>query len=79
MLGEVLARGAMAVEEMAGVNGVAFTDLQLCMLAKIDPGSLFEEPDGFLGAIGCFGHWLAVRVRQPEGAPQLFYLGSAIA
>mmetsp|Transcript_25585 Transcript_25585/g.59639 ORF Transcript_25585/g.59639 Transcript_25585/m.59639 type:complete len:116 (-) Transcript_25585:70-417(-) len=78
MLGEVLARGAMAVEELAGLNGTIFTDCKFFMLAKIDPGSLFEEPDGFLGAVGLFGHWLAVRVRQPDGAPRLLYLGSAV-
>ena len=47
---------------------------------------LFEDPRGFLGAVGLFGHWIALRVPEvPRGGrdravqPQLLYLGSAVA
>ena len=82
---EVLARGAMAIDELSGAAGIAFSDWRVCVLATIDPGQVFDEDDGFFGAIGILGHWLALRLRQPAsgGTPSLFsdgqvlYLGSA--
>eukprot|EP00967_Tisochrysis_lutea_P050987 scaffold62829_cov28-Tisochrysis_lutea.AAC.1 len=86
LLGEALARGAMALDSFLGPSD-AFQDFKLFVLVQLKPapegtesalGALFDN-DVYFGAVGVVGQWIGVRV--PAGgalSPQIFYIGSAL-
>jgi hypothetical protein len=88
MLGEALARGAMALDSLAAPTD-AFQDFKLFVLVQLKPGAAGEESimgallenDAYFGCVGIVGQWFGVRVPSRNGkigAPHVFYIGSAL-
>ena len=87
VLGETLARGALAVDSLSGPSNLVqdftfFTVVQLKPTAEESALATLFENDDFFGAVGVAGHWIGVRVPSETNgrpsAPKVFYLGSAL-
>mmetsp|Transcript_2346 Transcript_2346/g.7734 ORF Transcript_2346/g.7734 Transcript_2346/m.7734 type:complete len:126 (-) Transcript_2346:1332-1709(-) len=87
VLGETLARGALAVDALSGPSNLVqdftlFTVVQLKPTAEESALATLFENDDFFGAVGVAGHWIGVRVPSETNgrpsAPKVFYLGSAL-
>mmetsp|Transcript_43079 Transcript_43079/g.71612 ORF Transcript_43079/g.71612 Transcript_43079/m.71612 type:complete len:140 (+) Transcript_43079:9-428(+) len=70
ILGEVLARGAMALDDFTGPS-MGLIDLHFLTFVQLDSAQLLRSAtaNDFCGAVGAFGHWLGFHMR--EGASRL--------